>query len=147
MSLCSGALFGMGETWGDRLDLAFELRPFEPDVVPLNFLIPIDGTPLASTDPLPVNECLEIVAVFRFLFPTQQIKVAGGREVNLGDQQKRIFEAGADSFLIGNYLTTCGQNSEDDRRMVNELGLRLAPYGPPDSTSPPDRDGPLQHAT
>ena len=134
MHLCSGALFGMGESWEDRVDLAMELRELEPDVVPLNFLIPIEGTPLATSALMSPMECLKIIAIYRFLFPRQEIKVAGGREVNLRDQQNRIFEAGADSFLIGNYLTTCGRAPEEDRRMVQEAGLTLE--GPNQTRSP-----------
>lgn len=125
ISVCSGALFGMGETWTDRLDLAFDLREVDPDVVPLNFLVPIDGTPLAGVEPLEPMECLKIIAVYRFLFPRQDIKIAGGREVQLRDLQSWIFYAGANSFLIGNYLTTCGRSPEADRQMVRDLGLEL----------------------
>jgi biotin synthase len=128
VSVCSGGLFGMGETWGDRLDLAFDLREIDPDVVPLNFLIAIDGTPLADRKPMDPMECLDIVAIYRFLLPRQEIKIAGGREVNLGDHQDLIFAAGADSFLIGNYLTTCGRPAEKDHRMVREVGLKLTSY-------------------
>lgn len=131
ISICSGALFGMGETWADRLDLAFDLREVDPDVVPINFLIPIDGTPLAGRlrpAPLAPTECLRIIALFRFLFPTRQIKIAGGREHHLRDLQSWMFLAGADSFLIGNYLTTCGRSPEADRRMVGDLGLELDGY-------------------
>lgn len=126
--VCSGALFGMGETWADRLDLAFELRDLGVHVVPLNFLIPIDGTPLAGSAPLEPMQCLKIIAVYRFCLPTQEIKIAGGRERNLRDLQSWIFFAGADSFLIGNYLTTIGRSAEDDRRMVADLGLLLVDH-------------------
>lgn len=125
MSVCSGGLFGMGEDWQDRIDLAFELRAIGPEVIPLNFLIAIDGTPLAGTAPLSAMECLKIIAIFRFIFPREEIKIAGGREVHLRDLQSWIFLAGADSFLIGNYLTTCGRKPEDDRQMVRDLGLSL----------------------
>jgi biotin synthase len=125
MHLCSGALFGMGETWEDRIDLAMELRDIEPDIIPLNFLIPIDGTPLAGSGRMDSMECLKIIAVYRFLFPKEEIKIAGGRESNLGELQGRMFEAGADSFLIGNYLTTFGRSPEEDRQMVQELGMQL----------------------
>ncbi len=131
MSLCSGALFGMGEDWADRLDLAFELREVDPDVVPLNFLIPIDGTPLAGSEPLEAMECLKIIAIYRFLLPDKEIKIAGGRETHLRDLQSWIFQAGADSFLIGNYLTTCGRAGDADRQMVRDLGLELVEYQPP----------------
>ncbi|HOJ56751.1 MAG TPA: biotin synthase BioB [Phycisphaerae bacterium] len=125
ISVCSGALFGMGETWADRLDLAFDLREVDPDVVPINFLIPIDGTPLVGIQPLEPMECLKIIAIYRFLLPRQDIKIAGGREVHLRDLQSWIFYAGATSFLIGNYLTTCGRTPEADRQMVRDLGLEL----------------------
>ncbi len=128
ISLCSGALFGMKETWADRLDLAFELRELDPDVVPLNFLIAIDGTPLQGTEPLEPMECLKIIAIYRFLFPRQEIKIAGGREKCLRDLQSWIFLAGADSFLIGNYLTTYGRSAEEDRQMVRDLGLEIEDF-------------------
>jgi biotin synthase len=128
ISVCSGALFGMGETWADRLDLAFDLRAVDPDVVPLNFLVPIDGTPLQDVPPIPALECLKIIAIYRFLLPRQDIKIAGGREVHLRDLQSWIFYAGANSFLIGNYLTTCGRGPEADRQMVRDLGLELEGY-------------------
>lgn len=125
IELCCGALFGMGETWEDRLDLAFELRELEPEVVPINFLIPIPGTPLeTSRAPQPL-ECLKIIAVYRFLLPRQHINVAGGREANLRDLQSWMFLAGADSFMLGNYLTTCGRAVEADLQMVRDLGLEL----------------------
>jgi len=130
IGICCGALFGMGETWSDRLDLAFELRDLDVDVVPINFLIPIDGTPLADNEPLDPVECLRIIAIYRLILPRQQIKVAGGREACLKDMQNMIFAAGADSFLIGNYLTTCGREPESDRQMVRNLGLDLALYRP-----------------
>jgi biotin synthase len=120
----------MGEDWSDRIDLAIELRDIDVDVVPINFLIPIEGTPLADNKPLEPIECLKIIAICRLLLPRQQIKIAGGREVNLRDLQSWIFAAGADSFLIGNYLTTCGRNPDDDLQMVNDLGLEIEKYQP-----------------
>lgn len=128
IELCCGVLFGMGETWSDRVELAFELRALDPCVVPINFLIPIQGTPLAgrrAPDPL---ECLKVIAVYRFILPTQDLRIAGGREVNIRDLQSWIFAAGATSFLVGNYLTTCGRCAEADREMVRDLGLELIGY-------------------
>ena len=125
VGLCSGGLFGMGETWADRIDLAMELRELEPAVVPLNFLIAMEGTPLAGAVPLSAMECLHIVALYRFLLPRQEIKIAGGREVHLRDLQSWIFAAGASSFIIGNYLTSCGQGAERDLQMVKDLGLEI----------------------
>jgi len=128
MGLCCGGLFGMGETWTDRLELAFELRSLAPEVVPINFLIPVKGTPLADRSPLDPQECLKIIAIFRFLLPEPEIKVAGGREPCLGEMQDRIFAAGATGFIVGNYLTTCGQSPERDRKMLADLGLEMEHY-------------------
>jgi biotin synthase len=134
ISVCSGALFGMGETWADRLDLAFELRDVDVDVVPINFLIPMDGTPLEGSVPIDPMECLKIIAVYRFCLPRQEIKIAGGRERNLRDLQSWIFFAGATSFIIGNYLTSCGRPAEQDRQMVRDLGFELAERNPNGAT-------------
>ncbi len=126
LSLCCGGIFGLGETWADRIDLAMTLRDqVAPDVTPLNFLHPIPGTPLADAAPLTGMECLRIIAVFRLLLPRVDLKIAGGRQVNLGDLQSWIFYAGATSCLVGNYLTTIGRDVDADRRMVADLGLRL----------------------
>lgn len=123
LELCSGGIFGVGETWADRIDLAFSLRPLQPQIIPLNFLHPIPGTPLANARPLPPLEILKIIAVFRFIFPDRQIKVAGGREVNLRDLQSWIFFAGASSIIVGNYLATTGRSPQQDLQMLRDLGL------------------------
>ena len=105
MELCCGGLFGLGETWEDRIDLALEVRRLEADTVPVNFLNPIAGTPLAAAPRLSALECLKVIALMRFLLPRQCIKVAGGREVNLRDLQSWMFHAGADGCILGDYLT------------------------------------------
>lgn len=134
ISLCSGGLFGMGETWSDRLNLAFELRSLGVDVIPINLLIPIAGTPLGDQRQLDVNDGFKIIALFRFLFPRKDVKVAGGRELCLGDRQNDIFAAGASSFLIGNYLTTCGRDPQEDLHMVRSQDLVMDTYSEvPDS--------------
>jgi biotin synthase len=126
MGLCCGGLFGMGETWADRIDLALTLRDVvEPDVVPLNFLNPIQGTPLGTCQPLPAMEALTVVAMFRLAMPTVDLKLAGGREINLRSCQSWIFHAGATSFLVGNYLTTFGQDPAADHQMVRDLGFEV----------------------
>jgi biotin synthase len=129
LSICSGGIFGLGETWADRLDLAFALRRFSPAVVPVNFLHPIPGTPLEHAQPLPPLEILQIIALFRFVFPAAHIKVAGGRERNLRDLQSWMFFAGASSALLGNYLTTTGRPPELDWQMVRDLELETASTG------------------
>jgi len=127
MGLCCGGIFGIGETWADRIDLAVTLRDeIGPEVVPLNFLHPIPGTPLADAEPLKPREILDIIAVYRLTLPTADIKIAGGREANLRDVQSWMFYAGATSCLIGNYLTTPGRPAKDDLKMIADLGLTLA---------------------
>ncbi len=128
LSLCSGGIFGMGETWRDRVDMALMLRELDVDVVPINFLNPIAGTPLGEVPKLPPMQCLQIVSLYRFLLPDRQLKVAGGREVCLRDLQSWIFFAGASSTMIGNYLTTYGRKPEDDQQMVRDLGLDWENY-------------------
>lgn len=126
MKICSGGIFGIGETWQDRIDLAITLRDrVRPDVVPLNFLVPIDGTPLGSAELLPAIEALTIVAMFRLVLPTADLKVAGGREPVLADLQSWIFLAGATSCMVGDYLTLHGRQPEDDLRMIADLGLTV----------------------
>jgi biotin synthase len=126
MSLCCGGIFGLGETWADRVELATVLRDqVRPEVVPLNFLHPIPGTPLEHAQPLPPTEILAIIAVYRLILPQADIKVAGGRGVNLRDLQSWIFHAGATSVMVGDYLTTAGRDTAADRQMVQDLGLTL----------------------
>ncbi len=126
LALCSGVLFGLGESWLDRVDVAFELRRLGADAVPINFLHPIQGTPLAQAGLIEPLECLHIIALYRFILPTKHIKIAGGRELNLRDLQSWLFYAGATSFLVGSYLTTQGRSPADDRQMVRDLGLELS---------------------
>jgi biotin synthase len=128
LSLCSGGIFGMGEDWADRLDMMFTLRDLGVDVMPLNFLNAIHGTPLADQPQLPPMECLKIVSICRFVLPTAELKVAGGREKVLRDLQSWIFFAGADSTMIGNYLTTYGRSPDADHQMVRDLGLSWRAY-------------------
>jgi len=126
MQLCCGGIFGMGETWDDRIDLALTLRDeVKPVVTTMNFLHPIPGTPLENTAPLPPLEILSIIAVFRFILPQVDLKICGGRGVNLRDLQSWIFYAGATSCLVGQYLTTSGRGVPDDIRMAGDLGLRV----------------------
>ena len=125
LEICSGAIFGIGEGINDRINLAFTLKDLDVDVVPLNFLHPIPGTPFEDCTPLTPMEALKIISVFRFILPDKDIKVAGGREVNLRDLQSWMFYAGANSTMIGNYLTTKGRKVEEDLQMINDLKLEL----------------------
>ena len=126
MELCCGGIFGIGETWEDRVDLALTLRDkVNPAVVPLNFLHPISGTPLAGARPLEPPEVLTVIAMFRLVLPDTDIKIAGGREISLRSMQSWMFYAGATSCLIGNYLTTYGRDPAEDLQMIRDLGLTI----------------------
>lgn len=122
LSPCSGALFGMGETDDDVVDVGLALRELEPDSVPINFLIPIDGTPMAGTWELTPQRCLRILALYRFLFPTTEIRIAGGREVHLRSVQGLALEA-ANSIFVGDYLTTEGQAAHADLELLADWGF------------------------
>lgn len=126
LDICSGGLFGLGETWDDRIDLAMTLRDeIQPDIVPLNFLVPMQGTPLEKTTPMPPMEILLVITIFRLILPSVDLKIAGGRVSNLRDLQSWIFFAGATSCMIGDYLTTAGQAPERDLQMLRDLGLTI----------------------
>jgi len=123
IKICSGGIIGMGETRADRCDLAFSLKEIGANVVPVNILNPIPGTPFANNERLSVLEILKTIACFRFILPRQEIMVAGGRTVNLRDAQSMIFMAGASALMVGNYLTTLNQPVEKDLQMIKDLGL------------------------
>ena len=138
LSICSGGIFGMGEDWADRLDVAFELRDLGADVVPINFLNAITGTPLyKKTEPLAPIEALKIIAVYRFILPDREIKIAGGREKILRDMQSWMFFAGGSSFLIGNYLTTYGRSAEEDHQMLRDLAIPYRTFDEVEHDAPP----------
>jgi len=125
LGICAGGIFGIGETDADRVDMAMELRRLGVDTVPMNFLHPIEGTPLGNAVTLEPREILRIIALYRFILPKVNLKIAGGRVLNLRDLQSWIFAAGATSILSGNYLTTAGRAVEEDRQMLADLGLEV----------------------
>jgi biotin synthase len=125
LSVCSGGIFGLGESWQDRIDMAFALRELEVDSVPVNFLIAVKGTPLETQPPLHPFEALKIISLLRFIMPRKEIRVCGGRRQNLGEFNSFVFMAGADSLLTGNYLTTRGTPYEDDLRLIRHYGLSI----------------------
>ncbi len=120
---CTGGIIGMGESWSDRIDLALSLRELEVESVPLNLLNPRSGTPLGHLPKLDVWEALQAIAIFRFLLPKQILRYAGGREAIMGELQSLGLKAGINAMLVGNYLTTLGQSPQQDREMLNSLGL------------------------
>jgi biotin synthase len=125
LGICAGGIFGIGETESDRIDMALELRQLGVDTVPMNFLHPIEGTPLQNIQTLQPKEILRIIALYRFILPKVNLKIAGGRVLNLRDLQSWIFKAGATSILTGNYLTTAGRAVEEDKQMLSDLGLEV----------------------
>ena len=129
LGTCSGGIVGMGETDDDIIDLALSLRELGVESVPVNFLIPIDGTPLEDVDELDPRRCLRILCLYRFLLPSREIRMAGGREVHLRSLQPLGLYP-ANSLFIGDYLTTPGQEARADLEMIRDAGFTLeAPDG------------------
>ena len=120
---CTGGIIGMGESWGDRVDLALSLRELEVESVPLNLLNPRQGTPLGDCPKLDPYDALKAIAIFRLILPEQIIRYAGGREAVMGELQALGLKAGINAMLIGHYLTTLGQPPERDQAMLTDLGL------------------------
>ncbi|HWR59693.1 MAG TPA: biotin synthase BioB, partial [Thermodesulfovibrionales bacterium] len=125
LSVCAGGIFGLGESWKDRIEMAFALRELNVDSAPLNFLIPVRGTPLGATDLLSPFEALKIISLYRCILPDKEVRVCGGRRQVLGEFNSMVFMAGADSLLTGNYLTTTGTTYEDDLRLIDHYGLEI----------------------
>jgi biotin synthase len=119
--VCSGGILGVGETMADRISLALALRDLNVDIIPLNVLVPIPGTPLEHQPVLPVVEVVRTVALFRLLNPRAVIKLAAGRETVMNDFQGLILLAGANGFITGGYLTTRGRDVERDRVLLRHL--------------------------
>ncbi|MEG6503282.1 MULTISPECIES: biotin synthase BioB [unclassified Desulfovibrio] len=125
MTACTGGLFGLGESWRDRIEFAFALKALGVGHVPMNFLHPHPETPLADREPLTAAEALRIVAVFRHILPTAALRICGGRPLVLGARQKEVFAAGANALMTGDYLTTQGRGLADDLAMIDSLGLEV----------------------
>jgi len=124
LKTCSGGILGMGESDDDVIDLALSLRELDVRSVPVNFLIPIPGTAMAEREDLDPRRCLRILVLYRLLLPSQEIRIAGGREVHLRSMQAMGLYA-ANSIFIGDYLTTPGQAARADLEMIRDLGFVL----------------------
>lgn len=124
MSPCSGVIVGMKETKQDVVDMAKSLKALDADSIPVNFLHAIDGTPLEGVNELNPLYCLKVLALFRFINPTKEIRISGGREVNLRSLQPLGLYA-ANSIFVGDYLTTAGQNETEDHKMLHDLGFEV----------------------
>ena len=124
--LISGGIFGLGETQEDRISMLKSLASLNPTSVPINFYHHNDALQL-QPNPLSTDEALELIALTRKIIPNaQRIMVAGGRELMFGSRQSEIFKYGANSIVIGNYLTTAGRDSNKDLDMLQSLGLEVA---------------------
>jgi biotin synthase len=124
MEMCSGGIIGMGERRQDVVELATTLRDLGVQSIPVNFLNPIDGTPLAGRWDLNPRYCLKVLAMFRLVNPDREIRIAGGRELHLGSMQALALYA-ANSIFVGDYLTTKGQPPEADFQMIRDLGFEI----------------------
>lgn len=123
LRVCSGGLFGLGESWEQRAELALALRELGVDSVPINFLTPIPGTRFEHRPRLSPDEALAIVAVYRFILPTAHLRVCGGREAILGSRRAEVLTSGASGIMVGNYLTTAGSPLAGDLEDLEKLGL------------------------
>lgn len=130
LELCSGAIFGQGETDEDIIAVARECRAIGMDSIPINFLIPIEGTPFAGrAQDLSPTRCLRILCLMRFMNPDREIRVAGGREVHLKTLQPMALYA-ANSIFVTGYLTEPGQDAPDAWKMIEDLGFRMIQPAP-----------------
>ena len=124
LSSCCGGIVGMGETDEDIMDLALSLRELGVDSIPLNFLHPIDGTPFGGLNHLTPQRCLKILCLFRFVNPDKELRVGGGRELNLRSLQPLALYP-ANSLFVNGYLTTPGQEASETHRMIADLGFEI----------------------
>ncbi|MCE5312967.1 MAG: biotin synthase BioB [Nitrospiraceae bacterium] len=125
LSVCSGGIFGLGESWQDRIDMALALSDLGVDSVPINFFVPVEGTPLQGSACPGADEALRIISIYKMLLPRQSIRICGGRLHALGSKHHMIFRSGADAVMTGNYLTTTGRTYSDDVDLINAKGLLI----------------------
>jgi len=123
LSVCSGGIFGMGETWLDRIDMAFALKELCVESVPINFLVPIKGTAQEKRGLLHPFDALKIISLYRYILPEREVRICGGRLPVLSEFHSLVFAAGADGIITGNYLTTLGRIPEDDLQLLAMYGL------------------------
>ncbi len=123
IAVCTGGIIGVGENMTDRIDMAFALKELDVDVIPLNVLVAIDGTPLENSSGASITDITKTFALFRLINPTKTIKFAAGRETVMKDFQGLLMLSGANGYLTGGYLTTRGRDVEDDKKFQQQLEL------------------------
>lgn len=126
LAVCSGGIIGMGETWEDRIDMAFTLNELNIRSIPINSLMPLKGTPLEKLPRLTEDEILRTISIFRFINPDADIRLAGGRAL-MKDNGRATFTSGASASITGNMLTTSGSTIKSDKAMLAELGRDTTP--------------------
>lgn len=126
LNVCSGGIIGLGETWEDRVDMAFTLSELHIMSIPINSLMPIKGTPLENTERLTSDDILRTIAIFRYINPEAEIRLAGGRAL-MADNGRETFLSGANASITGNMLTTCGSTIKSDKQMLSDMGLDSTP--------------------
>lgn len=121
LEVCSGGIIGMGETWADRIDMAYALKELDVDSIPINILIPIKGTALETAEPIALEDVIRTICIFRIILKDKIIKIAAGRETALKDLQVKGFTAGANGMIIGGYLTVKAAELETDYALIKEI--------------------------
>lgn len=124
LEVCSGGIIGMGESMEDRIDMAFTLRELKVNSIPVNILNPVKGTPMENMQPLSYEEICRTIALFRFILPNTQIRLAGGRAL-LDDKGEKAVKSGINAAISGDMLTTCGIKTEEDIELIKSLGFEV----------------------
>lgn len=124
LPVCVGGIFGMGETFAQRVELAFDIQALKTQSFPINFLKPLEGTAMEGMEVMDVYDALRTIALLRLVMPEMDLFVCGGREEVFVDHQEKLFAAGANGILGGDYLTTKGQDPKRDMEMIERLGLQ-----------------------
>lgn len=123
--ICSGGIIGMGESWEDRLDMAVSLSELKVDSIPINSLMPIKGTPLEEEKQLSAQDILRTVAMFRYINPTAEIRLAAGRNL-MEHSGEAAFRSGANATITGDMLTTSGSDIQSDMKMLSDMGFDIS---------------------
>lgn len=123
--VCSGGIIGMGETWQDRFDMALELAGLDVDSVPINALVPVDGTPLGGSERLSEEDILRTAAMYRYILPEKEIRIAAGRCM-IPDGGAALFRSGVNATITGDMLTTAGISIQSDTDMLSSMGFDIS---------------------